>query len=450
MSDQNINYVVTATDTASPVFDKVDKSIAKTTGSTGKLVNATGRARITQMNFNRVIQDAPFGFIAIQNNIDPLVSSFQALRLETKSTGGAFKALLGSFAGPAGIISIISLVVSGITAYIMSAQRAKKETKELSKEFKKLGETLSFADFGSQFLESTLKLAEAQKRLSDAVGRRKPGIYLPKNYLETEVPTQMFTKKGDAEAFAKAKKEVQDLTASHKVLLDQYNKFKGIIIDIYAGDYEAKSIFKVREAIRALTLEYETAITAKDRLYLKSQIDQYNAALDKMLGKEKEIIAIRRSEIPKHMGQAWTSMWARSRVPRVLSPSGTDFKKPEITSMSEAEFRNLTIVSNAFVDTFRQNFIGAWEDAFGRANSLFEQLWQNIAGGLMDLVAQQASNAIFSFLATAITGVPVPMGKVSGGTQIVIENKLGEDTFERGVYKSYGGASQRYKKVYRG
>ena len=66
----------------------------------------------------------------------------------------------------------------------------------------------------------------------------------------------------------------------------------------------------------------------------------------------------------------------------------------------------------------------------------------------MDLVSQSASNSIFSFLATSL-GLPV-LGKVSGGSQIVIENKLGEDTFERGVYKSYGGASQRYKKVYRG
>ena len=66
----------------------------------------------------------------------------------------------------------------------------------------------------------------------------------------------------------------------------------------------------------------------------------------------------------------------------------------------------------------------------------------------MDMISQSVSNSIFTFLAPLL-GIPL-RSVTGGGTQIVIENKLGEDTFERGVYKSYGGASQRYKKVYRG
>ena len=435
MSDQSINYVVTATDTASPAFEKVDKAIEKTTKSTHKHIDAAGRARFTLIDLNRVVQDAPFGWVAIQNNIDPLISSFQALRLETKSTGGAFKMIGQSLMGPAGIISLVSIAVSAFTAYTMATGGMHGATKKAAEENKKLAE--SFNEVSSSLNASIFAMVDIEKKIKELVPVAIGGTRF------RQYP------KGQ-KAYDAAVKEKDDLLNTTKGLLEEYKKFKSIIFEIYAGDYEANSVKKVKDAVKALTVEYETATTAKDRYYLKSQIDQYNAALDKMLGKEKEIRAIRRSEIPKHMGQAWTSMWARSRVPRVLSPSGTDFTKPEITSMSEAEFRNLTVVSNAFVDTFRQNFIGAWEDAFGRANSLFEQLLQNIAGGLMDLMAQQASNAIFSFLATAITGVPVPMGKVSGGSQIVIENKLGEDTFERGVYKSYGGASQRYKKVYRG
>jgi len=379
LSDQNINYVVTATDTASPVFDKVDKAIEKTTGSTKKHIDTTGRARITQMNFNRVVQDAPFGFIAIQNNIDPLVSSFMALRLETKSTGGAFKALLGSFAGPAGLISIISLVVSGITAYIMSTRTAKKETDGLEKSVKKLNDRWDIS---------------REANLRNQLYQLRQGL-----------PAQ-----------------------------------QGNLDALKLGGSDFNTIMKIRVAKDDILDTNMKILMTENELREISEHRKKN---------EQEIAKLRRSEIPKHMGQDWTSMWARSRVPRGLKPLGTDFKKPEITSMSEAEFRNLTIVSNAFVDTFRQNFIGAWEDAFGRANSLFEQLWQNIAGGLMDAFSQSVSNSIFTFLAASI-GLPIGRSVSGGGTQIVIENKLGEDTFERGVYKSYGGASQRYKKVYRG
>ena len=49
-----------------------------------------------------MLQDAPFGFIGIQNNLNPLLESFQRLKAETGSTGGAFKALSKSLLGPAG------------------------------------------------------------------------------------------------------------------------------------------------------------------------------------------------------------------------------------------------------------------------------------------------------------------------------------------------------------
>lgn len=54
-------------------------------------------------NLGRVAQDAPFGFIGIQNNLNPLLESFQRLKTESGSTSGALKALAGSLIGPAGL-----------------------------------------------------------------------------------------------------------------------------------------------------------------------------------------------------------------------------------------------------------------------------------------------------------------------------------------------------------
>jgi hypothetical protein len=89
------------------------------TGLTGlkTLTNETGKANIALINFGRVIQDAPFGIIGIANNIDPLLSSFQSLKKETGSSGAAFKALIGSLTGPAGVAIAVSSVTSLLIAF---------------------------------------------------------------------------------------------------------------------------------------------------------------------------------------------------------------------------------------------------------------------------------------------------------------------------------------------
>ncbi|NCU77215.1 MAG: hypothetical protein EBV59_09800, partial [Synechococcaceae bacterium WB7_1C_051] len=62
--------------------------------------------------------DAPFGFIAIANNIEPLIQSFQSLGKQSGGTGGALKALAGSLVGPGGLLLGISLVSSAVTVAV--------------------------------------------------------------------------------------------------------------------------------------------------------------------------------------------------------------------------------------------------------------------------------------------------------------------------------------------
>jgi hypothetical protein len=69
-------------------------------------------------NLSRVVQDAPFGFIAIQNNIDPLITSFKQIQTQTGSTIGAFKAIGASLIGPAGIAVGLAAVTSLVTTAI--------------------------------------------------------------------------------------------------------------------------------------------------------------------------------------------------------------------------------------------------------------------------------------------------------------------------------------------
>ena len=96
---------------ATAEVEAFDKSVKKTTTDSGK-------ATLALTNLGRVASDAPFGFIAIANNIEPLIQSFQSVRKESGSVGGALKALGSSLAGPGGLLLGFTLVSSAITVAI--------------------------------------------------------------------------------------------------------------------------------------------------------------------------------------------------------------------------------------------------------------------------------------------------------------------------------------------
>ena len=96
---------------ATAEVEAFDKSVKQTTASSGK-------ATLALTNLGRVASDAPFGFIAIANNIEPLIQSFQSVRKESGSVGGALKALGSSLAGPGGLLLGFTLVSSAITVAI--------------------------------------------------------------------------------------------------------------------------------------------------------------------------------------------------------------------------------------------------------------------------------------------------------------------------------------------
>ena len=89
-------------------FDKAVKQIAPASNSAG----------FALQNLGRVASDAPFGFIAIGNNIEPLIQSFQSLSKQSGGVGGALKALGSSLIGPGGLLLGFSLVTSAVTVAV--------------------------------------------------------------------------------------------------------------------------------------------------------------------------------------------------------------------------------------------------------------------------------------------------------------------------------------------
>ena len=99
----------------------------------GAVVKGSNSAAFALTNLGRVAQDAPFGFIGIQNNLNPLLESFSRLKQETGGTGSALKALGQSLIGPAGLGIALSVVSSAVLFYQQYQQRANKTTNDAKK-----------------------------------------------------------------------------------------------------------------------------------------------------------------------------------------------------------------------------------------------------------------------------------------------------------------------------
>jgi len=123
-----------------------DKGVEGTGSGMKKLGTTTSTNTVPALtSFSQVVQDAPYGIRGVANNITQLTSQFGYL---SKSTGGAknaLKAMVGSLAGPAGILLAVSLVTSALVTYgdeigdfikgTSEATKAQRELTEATKEY---------------------------------------------------------------------------------------------------------------------------------------------------------------------------------------------------------------------------------------------------------------------------------------------------------------------------
>ncbi|MCY4781714.1 hypothetical protein ORI89_18835 [Sphingobacterium sp. UT-1RO-CII-1] len=123
--DASLRKTVQATTGVASASNVASKATA---GLKGNIGSANGVA----MEFNRIIQDAPFGIMGVGNNITQLTDNFGRLKTQTGSTGAALKATFASMLTGANLLSLgISAAVTGLTLWQMHSRKANKETKEL-------------------------------------------------------------------------------------------------------------------------------------------------------------------------------------------------------------------------------------------------------------------------------------------------------------------------------
>jgi len=132
-------------DKITPVTSKLQTNLAKMAVATTKADSALDKmnrssnvAGQSLINLGRIAQDAPFGFIGIQNNLNPLLESFQRLKAETGSTGSALKALGSSLLGAGGIglaLSVASAAILFFQSGLISFGGESKKAAAAAKEF---------------------------------------------------------------------------------------------------------------------------------------------------------------------------------------------------------------------------------------------------------------------------------------------------------------------------
>jgi hypothetical protein len=87
-------------------------TIANINQQMNKVGRPTADATTALSNLSRVAQDAPYGFIGIANNLNPLLESFQQLQKKSGSATEALKSMAAGLVGPAGIGLALGVVSS--------------------------------------------------------------------------------------------------------------------------------------------------------------------------------------------------------------------------------------------------------------------------------------------------------------------------------------------------
>lgn len=277
-------------------------------GGINKLAQAQGNANGVAVEFNRIIQDAPFGLIGIGNNITQLTQSFGSLKAAQGSTGAALKATLSSLVSPANLVVLgISAITAAFTAYQMGAFDFLKSTEDAGKALKDYNEEIqSTIDNLSAFEKVSLNTANGVERerieldslfailrdtnLSQDV---RIGAY---NKLISQYPKLL-------NGLTQEKALTGDLTTEYNLLSQAIEKkalasaLEGELIDSFKEQFEIQKQFNV-EKNREIELQNKLAVIQEKLSALRfnkqliGELRSEETAIRQELEKQSEIVGL--------------------------------------------------------------------------------------------------------------------------------------------------------------
>jgi hypothetical protein len=179
MAQETLKLVITA-DTKE-ALDNLQNFIKASKGLKGEMQNfgkVGNQATQALSNLSRVAQDAPYGFMGIANNLNPLLESFQRLQKESGGSTQALKAMVAGLTGPAGIGLALGVVSSLIVAF----------GDEIGDFFNKVtGGSQSLKEYNNAFSQTKKEFANAYvevENLNNAFDRFRNGTLSKKDALD--------------------------------------------------------------------------------------------------------------------------------------------------------------------------------------------------------------------------------------------------------------------------
>lgn len=201
-----------------------------------KLPSSASKGAGALFSLSQVARDAPFGFIAIQNNLPLVVDQFSQLTKTSGGLGGALKSVGAALVGPAGLSFAFGAIIAGVTALVQK--------------YGSLGEAFN------QILGLTPKLTDAQKKFNEATFETSASLVTENAKVNILISTLTDLKKPQADRLA------------------AYNELKNVAPEIIAGIRDENALSK-----ESLISIEQQAKARKELIKLRIQEAGINAAL---------------------------------------------------------------------------------------------------------------------------------------------------------------------------
>jgi hypothetical protein len=268
------------------------KNLNGTITSLNQKMNTVGRptadATNALSNLSRVAQDAPYGFLGIANNLNPLLESFQRLQKESVNSGGALKAMVAGLTGPAGIGLALGVVSSlavtfgkDIAAFFKGPTEKLKEFRvELAKIsqdlYKVVGEAQANRTIGINLVSviaggSPAAQEEALKKLK-ILYKDSKDIQELKIGADTAYMTHLVNMASKQEEYnSKEKNNAQSLALIYenqkKIIAERNNALKNVKGDIVTGGGPGggASVVTAQQQINSINKKYDPILKELDK-----------------------------------------------------------------------------------------------------------------------------------------------------------------------------------------
>jgi hypothetical protein len=279
--------------------------------ATKSIQNFSKQSRTSLNSLSLVLQDLPFGFIGIQNNLPGVIQSFGQLTKESGGLKGAMSAIGSSLVGPAGLFLAFSAVTAAVTVAVQkygsisaAFDALTKDTNEFTVAITKANKSLTEYN---KVAKSTIELR------NNSIGTVEDEI-IKVNSLADVLRTSATSdrqKQGALAELKKANDEYFGKLNAQKIDLDLLNESVGKYTESLIKNKVAQNIASEAASVyteflkqNQIAFDISQKINAifKEVPTLTKQLDDYNKKRDKLIA-TGEITSIRFIPISKELNQ---------------------------------------------------------------------------------------------------------------------------------------------------